>query len=362
MAKVAQPQSADAARATQVAASSETPAKLAPGARLVFLRALLVALGRPPIWIIAASLTALLALVSAAPWFVWFDAALANRYAPGSLIRELSETFRFDQQLESGPATVVARGTGAGLAFLSMLVGAFAAGGWLQVFLEHTHGHSVQRFFFGGTRFFFRFVRVIPLTLLWLHLAGWLMYETPWNWAMSLLYGTTDGNLEVLASELVARRVVWVQDGLYAACFGLVLAWGTFTRARLALQDTNSAVWAGVCTWWTLLRHPIKTLRPLLALFFVESLLLLLVALLAGVLQGGLGAEGDWMPVLFLFLLTLLALCARSLVRGAHYHAALQVSGRIVPPLPRPDPWKHSIGGPGGPQYPIGGDEYGVSL
>ena len=44
------------------------------------------------------------------------------------------------------------------------------------------------------------------------------------------------------------------------------------------------------------------------------------------------------------------------------YHAALQVSVRVVQPLPRPDPWKHSIGGPGGPQYPIGGDEYGVSL
>jgi hypothetical protein len=312
--------------------------------------------------VLAASLTALLALVFSAPWFAWFDEVLAHRYAPGSQIRELSETFRFDHQLASGAPITIAAGSGAALAFLSMLVGAFVAGGWLQVFLERTRGHSVQRFFYGGARFFFRFLRVIPLTLLWLHLAGWLLYETPWKWALSLLFGTLDGNLEVLSSELTARRIVWVQDGLYAAGFCLVLAWGTFTRARMALQDTNSAVWAGVCTWWTLLRHPIKTLRPLVSLMVVEALLLLGVAVLANVLQGGLGAAGDWMPVLFLFLLTLLALLVRSLVQGARYHAALQVSGQLVPPLPRPDPWKHAIGGPGGPQYPIGGDEYGVSL
>src|SRR6202008_4310950 len=130
------------------------------------------------------------------------------------------------------------------------------------------------------TRFFWRFVRVIPLTLVWLHLAGWIVYETPWKWAMSFLYGAQDGDLEVVASELVARRIVWAQDGLYAALFGLVLAWGIYTRARLALQDAPSAVWAGLCTWWTILRHPLRALAPLVSLWIVVALLLLGVALL----------------------------------------------------------------------------------
>ncbi len=332
-----------------------------PG-RVVFLRALIAALARPPIWILTATLTALLALTAAIPWLEWFDQAISHRYAPGAMIRGLSETFSFDSQLGTGSQVVAARGTGAGLALLAMLIGAFCAGGWLQVFLERTRGHSVQRFFHGGSRFFFRFARVIPLTLLSLHVAGWLLYETPWKWAMSFLFGAVDGNLEVLSSELTARRVVFAQDGLYAACFAVVLAWGTYTRARMALQDTNSAVWAGVCTWWTLLRHPVRTLTPLAALWFVEAAGLVGVALSARVMQGGLGAPGDWMPVLFLFLFGLLALLLRGIVRGAGYHAALQVSLRVVPPLPRPDPWKDAIGGPGGPQYPIGGDEYGVSL
>jgi len=338
-----------------------SPSIVTPG-RFVFFRALLSSIGRPPIWMIVGGMTALLALISALPWFTWFDSVLANRYPPGTLIRGLSETFRVDNQLSSGPQFVAAGGAGAALALAAMLLGAFQAGGWLQIFLERTHGHSVQRFFHGGSRFFFRFVRVMLLSLLWLHLAGWLMYETPWKWAMSLLFGAEDGNLEVLSSELVARRVVLVQDGLYAVLYALVIVWGTFTRTRMALQDTNSAVWAGVCTCWTLLRHPLRTFAPLAALFLIELALMLGVALLMKLLQSGLGVSGDWMPVLFLFLLGLLSLLLRSMVRGAGYHAALQVSVQVVQPLPRPDPWQHSIGGPGGPQYPIGGDEYGVSL
>ncbi|HUR28046.1 MAG TPA: hypothetical protein VM509_07660 [Planctomycetota bacterium] len=344
------------------AASSETATSISTPARFVFFRALLSCVSRPPIWMMAAGMTALLALVSATSWFAWFDSVLDSRYAPGVLIRGLTESFRVDNELATGPQAIASRGTGAALALAAMLVGAFQSGGWLQIFLERTHGHSVQRFFHGGSRFFFRFVRLLLLSLLALHLVGWLMYDMPWKWAMSVLFGAVDGNLEVLSSEKVARRVVFVQDGLYAALFALVIAWGVFTRTRMALQDTHSAVWAGVCTCWTLLRHPIRTLAPLSTLLAIELALGLGVALLMKLLQSGLGAPGDWMPVLFLFLLDLLALLLRSLVRGAGYHAALQVSVQVVQPLPRPDPWKHSIGGPGGPQYPIGGDEYGVSL
>jgi hypothetical protein len=56
------------------------------------------------------------------------------------------------------------------------------------------------------------------------------------------------------------------------------------------------------------------------------------------------------------------ALVWRVILRGARYHAAVQVSREIVRPIARPDPWKKTIGGPGGPRYPIGGDEYAVSM
>ena len=54
---------------------------------------------------------------------------------------------------------------------------------------------------------------------------------------------------------------------------------------------------------------------------------------------------------------------------AARYHAAVQVSRDVVTPIARPDPWKSSVGGPGGPRYPIetgepgdAADEYAVSL
>ena len=50
-------------------------------------------------------------------------------------------------------------------------------------------------------------------------------------------------------------------------------------------------------------------------------------------------------------------------MRGARYSAALQVSHQLVRPLARPNPWKKTIGGPGGPRYPVDdGEDFGVSL
>jgi hypothetical protein len=44
----------------------------------------------------------------------------------------------------------------------------------------------------------------------------------------------------------------------------------------------------------------------------------------------------------------------REILRGARYHASVKVSQEIVRrPAQQPDPWR-AIGGPGGPQYPVG--------
>ena len=61
-------------------------------------------------------------------------------------------------------------------------------------------------------------------------------------------------------------------------------------------------------------------------------------------------------------LVVLVALAWSIITRGARYHTAVAVSREIVRPISRPDPWKHTLGGPGGPRYPIDGDDYGVAL
>jgi hypothetical protein len=331
---------------------------------LVFVRALSSALVRAPIWLTVAFVTTLLALVVSVPWFGFFQQAMEHRYEPGSLIAVLDETFRFDHR---AGREVLEEGTRSGVgvaAVLAMLVGVFSAGGWLQVFLEGAEGQSVRRFFFGGSRYFFRFLRVLFLTLLSLHLIGFCVYGLPWEYVVERwMLGVTDGDLEVLASGLEARRVVQVQDGLYVLAVALVLAWGDYTRTRLALHDTTSAAWAGLCAWATIIAHPVRTLRPLVLLLATEALLLAGVAWLSHGVQRNLGPDSGWGPLVVLIALGQLTLCWRTIVRGARYAATVRVSHQLVRPLARPNPWKKTIGGPGGPRYPVeDGEDFGVSL
>ena len=88
-----------------------------------------------------------------------------------------------------------------------------------------------------------------------------------------------------------------------------------------------------------------------------------LAAWLARRIQDGLGAQSSAWPLFALIALGQAVLCWRTIVRGARYSAVLQVSHQLVRPLARPNPWKKTIGGPGGPRYPVDdGEDFGVSL
>ena len=331
---------------------------------LVFVRALTWALARAPVWLTVAFFTTLLALVVSVPWFGFFQGAMEHRYEPGSLIAALDETFRFDHRVERGVLEEGTRSSVGVAAVLAMLAGVFSAGGWLQVFLEGSEGQSVRRFFFGGSRYFFRFLRVLLLTLLSLQLIGFLVYGLPWDFFVErLMLGVHGGELEVLSSEREALRATQAQDGVYLLLVALVFAWGDYTRTRLALHGTSSAVWAGLCAWATIFAHPIRTLRPLVLLILTEAAVLAGAAWLSLGVQRNLGAESGWGPLIVLIALGQLTLCWRTVVRGARYAATVQVSHHLVRPLARPNPWKKTIGGPGGPRYPVeDGEDFGVDL
>lgn len=331
--------------------------------RWIFLHALRVTIGRTPVWLTASAMVGLLALVPTLSWFGYFESTMGASFERGTLVRELSETFRFDTRVERASLESATRAQGAVLALLAMLVGAFTAGGWLQVFLEHTQGESVRKFFYGGARFFFRFARLILFTLFWLCLLGWLLYGRPWEWlVLEKLCGLPKPDLELFESESSVRWVGLAQDGLYALGFGAVMVWGDYTRTRLAVHGTRSAVWAGLCTIALIVLHPIRSLRPLFFLWLVEVAVLGAGWLLVDLLAGSLDAEASAWPVIGLVAVGLGVHLGRSIVRGARYSACVLTTRDVVRPLPRPDPWRRSIGGPGGPRYPIDGDEYGVAL
>ncbi|NOT29848.1 MAG: hypothetical protein HOP15_05290 [Planctomycetes bacterium] len=329
----------------------------------VFLAALRTATGRTPIWLTCWFVPLFLALVLAVPWRGFYAGVLAQNYEPLSVLASMDENFRFDHgpelaSLKQGTAEIAAA-----LALVAMLFGVFSGGGWLQVFLERTQGHSMRRFLWGGARYFWRFLRVWLVTLLTLALVSWIFHGWPWKTALSLLFGAEDGDLEVLRSEFSVVLVTWTQDGLYGLTLALILVWGDYTRTRLALQDTRSAVWAGLCTWGLILLHPLRTLRPMCVLFVLEAGLVVALGSVAHGLDRGLGPESGAGTLLLLFGLGQVALLWRGITRGARYHAAAQVSKQLVPPLAQPDPWASRVGGPGGPQYPLDlNDDYGVSV
>ena len=364
----APPAEPPAARATRL---EPRPRDAEPTDARLFYSSLAASWRRAPLWITTWLATLGLALPVAMAWHGWFVSALGHAYEPASQLHSLDEAFRFDHRAGLSALGDATGRAGAILAFVALLVGVFSAGGWLQVHLERTHGHPLRRFFYGGSRYFFRFLRVAVLALLVLAAWRWLLYGMPWErWVLGAwldIPARDATDLETLDSELTARAIGWAQDGAFALVFVAVAAWAIFTRTRLALHDTSSALWAGAASLFTILRHPIRTLRPLALLAAVEIAVVVGIAgSLSRLVDSDLGGPGAsaW-HVLALALLGQLALLWREITRGARYHAAVAVSRDVIRPLPRPDPWR-SIGAPGGPQYPVDGDDddqdYGFAL
>lgn len=352
-----------------------------PTGPLLFLRSIRKVLSRP-LWLVTWVLLILLALPVGVIWHTWFRVAVSNRYqtdgvgeAQGAspfawddLVYTLTASFRHDHAQGLTDLDTITARLGAALALLAIFLGVFAAGGWLQVILERTHGRSLSRFFYGGARYFGRFLRFFLFSLLLFAAWNWLIYGSHWNhWVLHEWQGVNPGDykkLEGLDSEMLVRQLGWLQDGVHALGFALLLAWGTFSRTRIALLDSRSVLKAGLLTIFRILAHPIKTLRPLGLLFVVE---LLIVTVLCGQsmlwLERGLKTQPSFGLVAAMLGTGLFALLWREIIRGARYHAAVKVSQEIVrrPPA-QPDPWE-AIGGPGGPQYPVtGSDESYVAM
>ena len=329
----------------------------------IFLSALRVTLGRVPLWWLTALVPLTLAALGALSWFGWFQGAIDHNYAPGSQVGWLDDNFREDHAAALGDLRSATGALATGLAALMFLVGIFTAGGWLQVFLERTEGHSVHRFFYGGARYFWRFFRVFVAVMLLLGLGNWLIYGHLWNdYVLARLFDVAGGDLERLDSARVARRLVWLQDGTAALWFAAVMVWADYLRTRLAFHGSRSVIWSGFATFFMLLLRPVSSLRPMVALLSLEALVLFGAGLLSATISRGMGPDSEAGSVWTLFAITALVILWRTVVHAARYHAAVQVTRVIVEPLGVDDPWENTVGGPGGPRYPVGEEDFEISI
>ncbi|MFT5290822.1 MAG: hypothetical protein ACI82F_002898 [Planctomycetota bacterium] len=330
----------------------------------VFLRALAGAAIRVPLLFFSWLVPLLFAAVLAYGFVDWFDQTAAHRYEPGSLRASLDAVFRFDQGTALGSLRENAARAAVPILFLMMLWGVFSAGGWLQVFLGEAKGNSLRRFLVGGAKHFLRFLRVWILTLLVLSLVTWLCFGWPWEGLLlEMILGLRGGELELLESETCVLILAWTQAGVHALLFALTLSWADYTRTRLALQDSRSALWSGLCTALLILRHPVQTLRPALLIFLIEFLAVWFLGGLSWRWSTEFGADAGVMQLLMILGLGQALMIFQTIARAARYHAAVALSRTFVPPASSPDPWAKRIGGPGGPQYPIDDEEdFAISL
>ena len=334
--------------------------------RSVLVQALKGALRKPLLWGIVWVAFTVLAALGALPWFAGLEDAIGERYGRGSLVANLDANFRADHAellhaLEGG-----ALATGALLGLAAVILQVFCAGGWLQVFLERAQGAALQRFALGGSRHFFRFLRVALLTVGALAAVSWVVHGLPWEVVVDqrLLGLAEPGDYEAPDSEWTATRVGWARAGLFGLLVAAIFTWADYTRTRLALRGSTSVLWAGFATACTLLLHPLRTLRPMIGLFLIEVLVVAAAGLLITVLEDNFSTESTGVDVLVVLAVSHGVLAWSIVTRGARYHAALTISRDLLKPTPPPDPEKETLGGPGGPRYPIdpGEDEYGVAL
>lgn len=346
---------------------------------MLFLRAWRVAFSRYKLW----GSTTLVLLLLSVPSYLQTSSAfrgmIGNRYPNAAEARDLhgsmgapslnlGEVFRQDHRGALAQLDESLAASGAALAFFAFLFGVFAAGGWLQVIFEQPHRQTLRRFGFGGARYFGRFLRVGVLTVLALGLVRWIWYGAPWSYIVEgLILDVPEydrGKLETLGSERQVRSLGWLQDGMFAIAFAKVMVWATYTRTRMALRDGRSAFVAAASTAFLLMRHPVQTFRPLLLLLVLEAFVVLGVCGLGmGAAEASFDADPGGGRVAVMFSIGALALAWRQITRGARYHAAGRVSQALVLPTEqRPDPWAQTIGGPGGPQYPVADDGYRVTI
>lgn len=325
--------------------------------------ALRITLGRVPLWLIVGLIPLALAAIGAQGWYSYFDRALDSGYAQGAELGWLSDNFRTDHSSELAALRSATGQAAAVMTGLLFLLGIFCAGGWLQVFLERTEGHSVDRFFHGGTRYFWRFFRVFIGVLLLLALGDWLIYGDLWReYIWEGLFEIKGANFETLDSEATMRKLYWFQDGVFALWFAGVMVWADYLRTRLAFLGSRSVLWQGIATFFMLLIRPITALRPMLVLLAIELFVLVGLGWMSNRINHGMSSESGASSVWILFGLTVIGVLWSAIINAARYHAAVQVTRVVVEPLGVEDPWENTVGGPGGPRYPVGQEDFAISI
>lgn len=327
------------------------------------LRALLVALRTPLAWLPFALLPLALAAAPALAWMRWFERTTEHRATDAQLLPALDETFRFDHRDAIGDLAASTGTSGAWLALVALLAGCACAAAALALLVEPRGPRACARALAGVAANGFCFVRLALLEIALLALAGWLLYGMPWRvLVLEILCGLPGGDPQAFASEASAVHAGWWADGLSALCFAATSLWAIHVRTRVALGDSRSVFVSGARAAAFLLRHPLRAVVPAAVLASAQLVALLGIGAFANARNHHFALEGAGAQIAVLAACSLVALLVAAIGRVAQYALAVELVRELVPRLAAPRDLPIGVGAPGGPQYPIGGDEFGVSV
>ncbi|MBM3975513.1 MAG: hypothetical protein FJ299_00810 [Planctomycetes bacterium] len=327
------------------------------------LSALARSMRLPGAWIPFALVPLALALAPALGWIRWFESPAAQRYSETELLPALDETFRFDHRLDLADLAASTGALGAWLALLAVLLGCACAGGALALLAAPAGERSIARWATGATQTWWRFVRVVLVELALLAALGWLLYGLPWRvLVLELWCGLPGGDPQEFASEASAVRIGWLRDGLYALGFAGIGLAAVHARTRIALGDSRSAFVASARSAWFLLRHPLRAVLPAALLGGAHVFAVFALGAFSNARNHAFETEGAGFQIGVLLVCTLLAILIGAIARVAQYALALELLPEFEPRLASTRDWPPAVGAPGGAQYPIDGDEFGVSV
>jgi hypothetical protein len=258
-------------------------------------------------------------------WYGEFDYAhprgVAATFGP-QVIGPLPVLVNLEQWLDGKilrqPPGILAAGAG------FLLVWAFFAGGILDRYANPTGEHTRARLFRIGGEYWFRYLRLLVLSLLlYFFIFGWVvnpLHERMGDWTRDVLAERT---------VILLTALIYLLGGLLLVVVGAAM---DYAKIALVADQRRSAVLALVRGFRFVLSRPVKTLGLYLLLVAVAGLAMLLYAWFAP----GPGQAGG-ITVLLAFLCGQLYLLARIAIKLwflASQTALYQSAAPAAPPTP----------------------------
>lgn len=327
------------------------------------LRAWLVAVRAPLAWLPYALVPLALAAAPALAWQRWFERTTEHRATDAGLLSALDETFRFDHREGLADLAASTSAAGAWLALAALLAGCACAGAALALLIEPRGPRALARALTGAASTWACFVRVALLEIALLAFAGWLLYGLPWRvLVLEVLCGLPGGDPQGFGSEASAVRAAWCQDGLAAAWYAATSLWAVHVRTRVALGDSRVVLATGARAAGFLLRRPLRAVLPAALVGLAQFAAVFALGAFANARNHHFELDGAGVQIAVLAACSVSAIAIGAIGRVAQYALAVELVREYVPSLAAPRDLPVGVGAPGGPQYPIDGDEFGVSV